>query len=68
MQTNIDENKIKQLLKEALIETLEERKGVFHDLIIEAIEDIALSRAIREGEKSGNASKKEIFDILEGSA
>jgi hypothetical protein len=68
MQTNIDESKIKQLLKEALIETLEERKGVFHDLIVEAMEDIALSRAIREGEKSGNASKNEIFDILEGSS
>lgn len=68
MQTNIDEIKIKQLLKEVLIETLEEHKGVFHDLIAEAMEDIALSRAIREGEKSGNASKKEIFDIVEGSA
>lgn len=68
MQTDIDESRLKQVFKEALIETLEERKGVFHDLIVEAMEDIALSRAIREGEQSGNASKKEIFDILEGSA
>jgi hypothetical protein len=39
---------------------------VSHDLIVEAIEDISLSRAIHEEEKSESASKKEIFDILEG--
>jgi len=38
-----DEIKLKQLFKEALIETLEERKYIFHDLITETIEDVALS-------------------------
>lgn len=68
MQTDIDEARLKQVFKEAFIETLEERKGVFHDLIVEAMEDIALSRAIREGEKTETINKKEVFDILEGRA
>lgn len=68
MQTSIDEGRLKQVFKEALIETLEERKGVFHDMIVEAIEDIALSHAIREGEKSETVNRKDIFNILEGRA
>jgi len=68
MQTDIDESRLKQVFKEALVETLAEGKALFHDLIIEAMEDIALNRAISEGEKTESVSKKEIFDILEGRA
>ncbi|MBL6971662.1 MAG: hypothetical protein ISR63_06005 [Desulfobacterales bacterium] len=66
MQTVIDDSKLKQLLKEALIETLEEKRDVFHDLITEALEDIALVRAIQEGEGTETVGKQEIFNILEG--
>jgi len=68
MQTVIDEGKLKQVFKEAIIEMLEERKNLFHDIIVEAMEDIALTNAIREGESTESASKKEIFNILEGNA
>ena len=68
MQTDIDESRLKQVFKEALLETLAERKFLFRDLIIEAMEDIALNRAISEGEKTETVSKKEIFNILEGRA
>lgn len=67
MQPLIDEQKIKQLMKEAFIEALQEQKGVLHDLVVEAVEDIALENAIRKGEDSPSVSRKEIFDILEGS-
>ena len=66
MQTMVDDNKPKQLLKEALIEALEEKRSVFQDIIAEAIEDAALAHAIEEGEDSGTATKKDIFNILEG--
>lgn len=66
MQTVIDDSKLKQLLKEALVETLEEQRDVFHDLIAEALEDIALVRAIQEGEGTETVSKQEVFNILEG--
>ena len=52
-------------MKEALVEALQEQKSVFHDMIIEAIEDIAMINAIRERADTESVSKKEIFDILE---
>ncbi|RTZ99594.1 MAG: hypothetical protein DSY90_00955 [Deltaproteobacteria bacterium] len=64
----IDEGKIKQLMKEAVIESLQEQKSIFHDLIVEAIEDIALTNAIRQGADTESVSRKEVFDILEGQA
>jgi len=68
MQTQLDEGKLKQILKEALFEALEEKKDVFHELIVEAIEDIGLVNAIKEGKNTEPVSKQEIFDILEGQA
>ena len=68
MQTQLDESRLKQILKEALIEALEERKDVFHELIVEAIENIGMINAIREGQRTEKVSKQEIFDILEGPA
>lgn len=64
----LDERKIKELMKEALVEVLEDRKEVIYDILSEVVEDIALVHAIREGEGSEGVSKKEIFDILEGRA
>jgi hypothetical protein len=68
MQTLIDDGKLKQLLKEAFMEAFEEKRNIIHDVIVEAMEDIALVRAIQEGESSGTVAKKEIYDILEGRA
>jgi len=68
MQTIIDDGKLKQLLKEAVIEALEEKKSIFHDLMLEVLEDLALVHAIKEGEDTETISKQEILDILEGNA
>ncbi|MCP4670376.1 MAG: hypothetical protein GY857_03610 [Desulfobacula sp.] len=68
MQTVMDEGRLKQVFKEALVEMLEEKQNLFHDIVVDAMEDIALSRAINKGQKSGTATKKEVFDILEGRA
>jgi hypothetical protein len=46
MEALIDDNKIKNLFKQAIIEAIEEKKDVVHDLFMEAMEDIALVRAI----------------------
>ncbi len=63
-----DEGRIKQLMKDALVEALQEQKGVFHDLIVEAIEDIALTNAIRQGANTESVGRNEIFDILKDPA
>ena len=66
METLIDDKKIKELFKQAIIEAIEEKKDVVHDLLVEVIEDIAMVRAIQDGENSGTASRDDVFKILEG--
>ncbi len=66
MQTVMDEDRLKQVFKEALVEMLEEKQNIFHEMIVDAMEDIALIRAIQEGQNTGTATKEEIFHILEG--
>ena len=61
----IDEGRLKDLLKSAIVEVLEERKDLMRDAVDEALEDIALVRAIEEGLRSGKASRQEIFAIFE---
>ena len=52
MSTNFSEGELKQALKAALIEVVEERGDLIRDLFEEALEDIALTRAIEEGNKT----------------
>jgi hypothetical protein len=62
--TDIEEAKIKALFKEALVEVIEENQDKFSSILIEALEDIGLSRAIEEGEQSTTVSREEIFEVL----
>jgi len=66
MQTIADDNRLRKIIKEALIEAVQERKDIFYDLISEIIEDIAMTNAIRDGEKTEKVSREEVFSILEG--
>lgn len=59
-----DDKHIKDLFKQALLELLQERRDLFSDMIVEAIEDAGLVNAIREGEASYKVSKKEVLDSL----
>ncbi|MGB8507068.1 MAG: hypothetical protein WCD76_01565 [Pyrinomonadaceae bacterium] len=61
-----DEEKLKDLLKMALVEALEENRDLVLDIVGEAMEDIALARAIEEGLDSEPVSRDEVFTILEG--
>ena len=65
MSTSLDEQKTIDLIKQAMIELLEERKDLFYELFAEAIEDTLLSSAIREGESTDSVNKSIILDILE---
>ncbi|HMG76674.1 MAG TPA: hypothetical protein VK582_24570 [Pyrinomonadaceae bacterium] len=67
MATSIDEAKLKDLLKSALAEVLEERREFVKEIIEEAMEDIALARAINEGVGTDTVSRQEVFTILETS-
>jgi hypothetical protein len=66
METLIDDKKIKDLFKQAIMEAIEEKKEAVHDLLVEVMEDIAMVRAIQDGENSGPANREDVFKILEG--
>ena len=61
-----DEEKLKDLLKMALVEALEENRDLVQDIVEEAMEDIALARAIEQGLGSESVSRDEVFTVLEG--
>jgi hypothetical protein len=61
----IDDQTLKGLLKEALIEALQERPDLLRDMLMEAVEDIGLLRAIREGESTSEVSKDAVLKALE---
>jgi hypothetical protein len=51
-ETTLKTDQLKELLKTALVEILQEQKEVFTDIIVEAMEDIVLVKAIKEGEST----------------
>jgi hypothetical protein len=66
MQTVIDDDKLRELFKQAIFEAIEEKRETVHDLLVEAMEDVAMIHAIQEGEDSGVVSRKDVFKALEG--
>ncbi len=60
-----DTTQLKELVKEVLLELLEERKDLFQELIVEAIEDIGLANAMEESETTDLVSREEVFQTLE---
>ena len=65
MQTVVNETQLKDLFKTALVEVMEERRDLIRDAVEEALEEIALVRAIEEGRDSGEASREEVFQLFE---
>jgi hypothetical protein len=63
--TQIDEVKLKELLKSALVEFLEENRELVRDLLEDALEDIGLKRAIAEAEQTPEVPRAEVFKILQ---
>jgi hypothetical protein len=61
----ITEEKTKELLTEILIEMLQEKREIFYDIILEAMEDIGLSKAIMEGRENDFVDEAEVLSILD---
>ena len=61
----MDDVHIKKLFKQAMIEVIQEQRDLFSGLFANAIEDIALVNAIKEGEETESVSREEVFQILE---
>lgn len=65
---NTDSAKLKEVFKQAIIEAMEEKKDLVHDLLVEAMEDLGMIRAIQQGEETETVSRDEVFNLLKGSA
>jgi hypothetical protein len=64
MELTINEKQAKALLKEVLTELLEEERDLFFEVMLEAIEEIGLANAIREGRQNEFVSEEQILAIL----
>lgn len=62
--TAVEERRIKNLLKTAVVEVLEERQDLLRDALQESLEDMAMLKAIQAGEKSRTVSRKKILQRL----
>ncbi len=64
LESSLSKTQIKGLMKAAILEISQERQDLFQDLIAEALEDIALVKAIDEGKDSAAINREAIFEIL----
>ena len=64
MQSTVDQEQLKSLIKEALGEIIDERREMLRELFEEVLEEIALARAIEEGLLSDAVSREEVFALL----
>jgi hypothetical protein len=62
--TAIEERRLKVLLKDAVTEVLEERQDLLRAAVRESLDDAAMLRAIRAGERSRPVSRSRIFKRL----
>ncbi|HEX8846656.1 MAG TPA: hypothetical protein VF791_18570 [Pyrinomonadaceae bacterium] len=63
MAATFDDEKMKELLKAALVEALEEHRDLVQDIVEKALEDFALAHAIEQGLESQSVARDEVFAI-----
>ncbi len=65
MALSIDEQQLKSVMTEIIVEMLEEKNKLLYEVITDAIEDVALAHAITEGRKDDFISEDTILTMLE---
>jgi hypothetical protein len=63
-ETTLNPSQLKELIKTAIVELLQEQQEVFSDILVEAMEEVALVKAIEEGESTEIVDRETIFKIL----
>ena len=62
----LNQDQLKDVLKAAIIEVLEERRDLVREAVEEALEDIALAHASEEGEQSAPVQRSDILATIDG--
>jgi len=65
MKLSIDDETTKEMLTEIMVEIIKTRKDLFYDLILEALEEVSLANAIKEGRQDDFVSEEKIFALLD---
>ncbi len=60
-----DDIRLKEVFKSAIIEVLQERRELVQEILEGVLEDVALSKAIEEGERTPLVDREQIFELLE---
>ena len=68
MEVTIDKLQTKELLRQVVLELFQDKQGDFYEMVVEAIEEIGLANAIREGRRNEFVSEEQITTILAGQA
>jgi hypothetical protein len=63
-QIAITPDSLKLALKEALVEVFTEQRELLSTIVLEVLEDIALTEAMTEGLESEEVSREEVFRVL----
>lgn len=67
-QVDTSSEALRQLVKQAVGEALEEWRDLLHEVVSEVLEDFGLAAAIQEGRRSSLVDREEVFAVLRGSA
>lgn len=66
MELLLNDTKIKELLTEIMIELMQSKREFFHEIVLEALEEVSFANAIVEGRKNDFVEEDKIFALLDG--
>lgn len=66
MELTINDEKTKELLTEVLVKMIKEKRELLYELMVEAMEEVALANAIKKGRRNKFVGEDRILTILEG--
>ncbi len=64
MQLTINDEKTKELLTEVLVEMIQQKREVFYEIVVEALEDVGLANAIAEGRQDEFVGENAVTKLI----
>jgi len=64
-EITLNPDQLKEILKLAIVELIRDNRQEVSEFLAEIIEDVAMERAIAEGESTEQVSRESIFQLLE---
>ena len=65
MELTVTDDKLKQVLKEIMVDLIQDKKNIMSEIVSDALEDVGLARAIKQGRKNKFVDESKILEVLE---